>query len=267
MIYIYLKKAVIDSVTDTPHVCWTAQPELPLRHHPTNTRVPARSCRSCRLPTEAGLIPEICCAAAATVRIQTCSLLRGLWRRSNTTLHFNNRRGSSQQPHTNTGVGVFVKRTAELCRSFPTLATGAIYSGINANLATETFPAVTMQILKTQAVERHVTPPAPSFPWRLWDSWKLILQIPGCHCASRITFLEISHAFLHHVWGGGDAHCEFCGRESFWGSFTLALSMPQRTGSVNISQSRKNKLSSSCVTKYKACSITWPNIYFQSLRI
>lgn len=70
-----------------------------------NTPTP-RSGRSRHLPTEAGAIPEICCAAAAAVGIQTCSLLRGLWRRSNPTLHFNNSRGSRQQPHTNTGVGI-----------------------------------------------------------------------------------------------------------------------------------------------------------------
>lgn len=88
------KRNVPDSA---PVLSQTAQPELLHRHHPSDTRTSAHSCCSHRVPTEAGLVPEICCAAAATVRVQTCSLRRGRWQRGNTALHFNNSRGSSPQ--------------------------------------------------------------------------------------------------------------------------------------------------------------------------
>lgn len=72
------------------------------------------------------------------------------------------------------------------------------------NLCVEAFPAQANPgenaDVKTQAAP--CLPPEPSFPWRLWDSWKLILQIPGCQCASGVRLFEISHA-PSCFWGGG----------------------------------------------------------------
>lgn len=40
-----------------------------------------------------------------------------------------------------------------------------------------------------------------TFGWNR-SAWTLILQIPDCHCTSRVTFPEISHALLHPLGAG-----------------------------------------------------------------
>lgn len=43
------------------------------------------------------------------------------------------------------------------------------------------------------------------------SAWTLILQIPDCHCTSRVTFTKISHALLHQTGLVNNSHCKCCG--------------------------------------------------------